>query len=129
MKTLDRDAVNTIDAEVLAALQEVGKKLGVSIRLDGGRFGPDRYSMKIAISPLTGSGKAAIPLNFIQDARRLGVDPSCWGKKFTHLGVNYKVTGIKTRNRKYPILATRLNDGTSMKLPLRMVAGATFEAA
>lgn len=127
MNTIDRAAVGRIDTAVLAALKEVGESLGLDIRLDGGRFGPDRYNMKVAISPLTGSGKATIPLNFIQDARRLQVDPTCWGKSFRYLGEIYKVTGLKVRNRKYPVLATRKRDGQSMKLPKHFLQHAVFE--
>jgi len=58
--------------------------------------------------------------------RRYGFEPEHLGKIF-HLGKNsYKITGLKTANRKYPILADSLINGKSYKFEAAAVKMALF---
>jgi len=58
--------------------------------------------------------------------RRYGFEPEHLGNVF-HLGKNsYKITGLKTANRKYPILADDLANGKSYKFSPESVRLALF---
>jgi hypothetical protein len=122
---IDRAACAEISAAAITALQEVATRYGLAVRLDGGRFSPDRYNMKVEFAPMTvtaTSDATAIPASFAADAVKLGLSADCFGGEFTsETGERYRITGIKRRNRKYPVIALRLKDSKSFKLPVYTV--------
>ena len=48
-------------------------------------------------------------------ANMVGLEPSDFGMEFTQRGDTYTLCGLKTRNRKFPILAKKASDGKIYK--------------
>jgi len=55
--------------------------------------------------------------NWNLNCRRYGLKPEDLGVRFVIDGKMYITTGIKTANRKYPLLADRVMDGKGFKFP------------
>ena len=116
----DKSNVEVIRRDVMAAVQMALAKHGIDPEYMGGRYSPERFSVKIDLNIMAESEDGAdMPASFPKDAVRVGLPRDCFGSVFTLRGVKYKVRGIKTRNRKYPVLATALSGpkaGSSYKL-------------
>jgi hypothetical protein len=128
MTEIDRTSCLKLRTEALDALKVVADKYGLAVSHKGGRFSPENYTLNIDFTVLTGDGPDAIPATFARDAARVGIPTDCYGKTFTSRGKTFKITGIKTRNRKYPVLATSLVDGRSYKFDTWTVS-ASFRGA
>jgi len=127
IKSFDKRNVERVRAEVLASVEAVMHKYGVKTSYKGGRYSPERFSLNIDLDILAESSSGEeMPASFPRDAVRVGLPSDCYGKVCVLRGLRYKITGIKTRNRKYPVLATSLADGRQYKLPVASVrAGLT----
>jgi hypothetical protein len=127
IKSFDKRNVEKVQREVMAAVEAVMHKYGVKPNYKGGRYSPVRFSLNIDLDLLAESPSGEeMPASFPRDAMRVGLPAHCYGKVCVVNGRRYKITGIKTRNRKYPVLATLLVDGKQYKLPVSSVrAGLT----
>ena len=127
IKSFDKKNCETIRAEVMAAVAAVMHKYDLSATYKGGRFSNERFSVNLDLDVLAvASSGEEMPASFPKDAARVGLPSDSYGKLFKLRGTLYKITGIKTRNRKYPVLAKNLLDGKQYKLPVSsVVAGLT----
>ena len=75
-----------------------------------------------AVSTADSTGKTVNPAkaNFESKAFLVGVKKTSFGKTFSARGVNYTITGLNTRAKKYPIQAQRGN-GQQYKFPVDML--------
>lgn len=120
----DKQSCRTLAIAVEEALQKVAKEFGVSIKRKGGSYSPTNYTVKIEASII---GKGGIVISreaedFKSYCQMYNLKPTDLGKTFTSDdGVKYKIKGLSTRSRKYPIIVKNLNNGKTFKFPERMV--------
>lgn len=111
----DKDACKVLRIGIASALEDLGKKYGVDFKVGGMRFSDNSVSIKLEAAVLNGSADSFDEVNFKENCHRYGLKPEDFGRIFGTLDGEFKITGIKTRNRKYPILTTRISDGKPFK--------------
>jgi len=80
-------------------------------------------AFKLIIPERADDGSAVAPeeTEFRKYASRFGLDPNFYGEMFkTYSGV-YRVSGIKPKSRKYPVLGERVTDGRVFKFQAQVV--------
>ena len=114
--TFTRAKVKTIRTEIDKALAAVAAKHGVEFSLGTIRFSDTdlRGTLK-CVSADKDAGRKM----FERDAFRVGVKKDAYGKTFTSNGKTFRITGINTRAKKYPICAETVNRGDKYKFPVR----------
>jgi len=117
IKRFDKVVCKKLSAEVIKAIQDIGKKYNVDIAPAGGTFSDPEYKMKIKFNVIDSSGKSISKEaeDFKQYAGMFGLNPEHLGAKFFSGGDEFEITGLKTRNRKLPIIATQVKTGVSYK--------------
>lgn len=111
----DKDACGVLRVGIAGALEDLGKKYGVDFKVGSMGFTDNSVTIRLEAAVLNGSANSYDEVNFKENCHRYGLKPEDYGRVFGHLDGEFKITGIKTRNRKYPILAERLSDGKSFK--------------
>jgi hypothetical protein len=117
---IDRNAIRTINAEALPALEEIAKQFGLTLKQEGGRFDPTAgtFTMKVTFVCQTADG---IPADWSRYAPTFGLAVEDFGKTFRDFsGKPFTVCGIKPRSSKYPVLAKN-GAGKVYKFPATQV--------
>jgi hypothetical protein len=120
--TFSRSTVNAFNNECEAALKVIADKHGLELRRENARFARDgsTCTVKYTFAGLKAAPADAdadvIPADFAAKAARYGLPTDCFHRIFTFRGQPFQITGFNTRNRKYPVLATRVSDGKRFKL-------------
>ena len=111
-----RANIDIFSDTVMSMLQAFGRKAGLEVTRESGRYSANTFTMKISFRVLAkdGSGK---PADFDTKALRAGIFNDCWGKTFSQGGKTYKILDIKPRNRTYPVIAEDVRSGKSYKFP------------
>jgi len=110
MMKFDKSNVEAVRREVMDAVKMVLAKRGIDPAYMGGRYSAEKFSLKIDLNIMAESTTGeAMPASFPKDAARVGIPSNCFGKEFDLRGIRYRVCGVKTRNRKYPVIATALS--------------------
>ena len=93
--------------ELKKELQTVGEKLGVFIEIGSGSFTPTELGMHLNVTLREGyDGKTGKQAQFERHAFMFGLSDKSFGKQFSYGGKIYKITGIRPKARKNPVLAT-----------------------
>ena len=102
--------------EVNKALQEAGRKLGISIaKTGGGRYDESSFSFKVECNLMGVDGEVRSPKaeDFKKYASMYGLKPDNFGKTFTTFGGKaFTICGLNMRASKNPIHATNRNGKT-----------------
>ena len=96
-----------IRTDITKELQAIGEKLGVFIELGSGTFTPTELGMRLNITLREGyDGKSGRQTQYERNAFMFGLPDKSFGKSFSYGGKYYKITGIRPKARKNPVLAT-----------------------
>jgi len=108
---------NKIDEHILDALKEVGEELGLSISINGGRYGATSYTPKLQLALISEDGEvmSSEAETFKNFAQYYGMKESDLHRKVTINGTRYEIVGLSTRSRKFPVLTKRVKDGRAFK--------------
>jgi hypothetical protein len=98
------------------AVADLEAKYGCAISLGSISYRPTNFTGKIEVVTSDGDTSAEEAM-FNTYCDRFGLKPHHYQCVFKLRGNDYRLTGIKVRNRKYPIIATNVKNGTSYKLP------------
>ena len=114
--SFDRVRCREIHDSLDEALQAVGKRLGVTVRLGGATFTSRniRFKLEIFENADTDSPEAE---DFHTYCARYGLQPEDLGKTFTWGGKQYVLVGCKPRSTRFPLLG-RDPDGKVFKFPI-----------
>jgi len=115
---MTRPVAKRIAADVAAALKPVAEKYGMSLSEGGWSYYDTDITFKPKFAVVTDSG---VPADFERLAPKYGLEPSDFGKTFTSLGRQFRITGIKPTRRQYPISGERVPDGKSYKFTAQQV--------
>jgi len=105
----DKESVGFLSAMLMSMLKAAAREFGVTVKNEGGRYSPSSYTLRITfkiLDPITG-----MPADFPMKAAKIGIPKDCWGKTFFGAGPlseEYRIVDVKTRNRKYPVIAETL---------------------
>lgn len=104
------------------ALATASEETGLDIQLGRCRFSSDTATFKLEVKTVDEDGKAfdENAANFKVFAEDFGLSPNDLGKTFVSSRVEYTISGLKPRNRKYPVIATR-GDGKTFKFHAALV--------
>ena len=118
-------SLTQIRAQVDAALEQIGTRLGVSLKTSAGHYGGGGGTfgdLKIKILVLNDDGTTHDPASdaFREHAELFDLKPDWLGKSFEKDGATYTITGLNMRAQKMPVLARRA-DGRSWKFAVATV--------
>ena len=110
------------------ALAQLGEDLGVQFHAGNASFDISGASghFKLEVLPLQAGGEVVTPeaSAFESMAKLYGFDAGDLGRTFRTGGVDYRITGLKPRARRYPVTADRVSDGRGFKFPADVVLNA-----
>jgi hypothetical protein len=121
--SIGRHNITDIRNQIQAALDNVGRDLGLSIKLGGIRF--DEYGFRFkgeskVVGQTLGDPEAAAKLDWNHRCHFYGLTPDDYGKTVRlYNGREYQLRGFKLGRTKYPVLAIR--NGRTFKLTLSWV--------
>lgn len=109
---MDRQRVVKICNKIKQALDEISKSEGVKISMGSISFSQTNFTTKITGSEVNGPDvdKANLAIS-----KRYGFTQNVVGMKFDTKFGKFVIDGFKPTNRKYPVLATRIEDGKQYK--------------
>lgn len=113
---MNKAQANQIAAEMMAGLQAVAAKHGLTVKVKGGTFGNGTFTPKVEFAE-AGAAEA----DFVRYAPSFGLQASTFGKKFTYAGKTYTVTGLNLSARKRPVQVVSMGGKTYM-FPAAIVA-------
>jgi hypothetical protein len=131
IKEFDKKNLNTLRADFDQAIAEVAKKHGIVIRLGNIRYDSVKATSKVEFAVTTApdgtttanSQEALRAADFSRYAASFGLKPDQYGAIIKHGRESYKLVGFSPRSTRFPILATRLSDGKTFKLPESAIVG------
>jgi hypothetical protein len=119
ISNIDSPALTAIRQALEPALQEIGEQYGITLTVGRGSYGGETGTLKIELATLGENGEAESPAakEFKQCASMgtVGLEPTDLGRRFVSNGEEFEVSGLKMRNRKYPVLATKVSNGKVYK--------------
>jgi hypothetical protein len=118
----NNDNLKPIRERLEIAVAMIAEETGLDIKVGSCRFNRHTATYKLEINTVDQDGNAfdEDAANFKVFAEDVGLREEDLGKTFINNRKLYTVTGLKPRNRKYPILATRA-DGKRFKFPASLV--------
>lgn len=126
IEKMDRKALSVINDKAMEALKVIAEELGLEVKAGQGVFCSldNTYDAKIIFSVPTADG---VPSEFRRMCKLYSLKVEDYGREFKGVDGTYKIVGIKTRNRKMPIIAQKVSGGKNLgqnyKMRERQVAG------
>ncbi len=129
MVTLSRDRIREIEAEIDRLLQPLETSFGVRAKCESASYAATYAYVKVQVSVVGESGEVRTreAADFRSRAFLYGLKPDDLGREFAYENDRYKVTGLKPKGSKYPILVQRLSDNHELRFPASIV-GALLKA-
>jgi len=120
---MDRAKVKMLRVALENALKTVEENFNVKVNIGNGSYNDSNCSFKTEFADVSANGevKSKEAEDFKLYATQFGLEPDDFGKTFTSNGSEFKITGLSTRKRKYPVLGTRVEDGRKFKFAVDMV--------
>jgi len=103
IKTIDKTTAKMLGEQAANALQELAERHGLTIEFGGGRYDPTAgtYSPKITFKVADSAEQ-----EFRHYAEMFGLEADDWQKEFKVGVKTFQISGLATRSRTRPILAT-----------------------
>ena len=122
MKQFDRQAVKEIRETLQENLDAFGAEYGITFKLGNMRYSDVKLTTQLEVFATNGGDASdAGRIEWETNCMRYGLRPNDFGKTIElSNGTPVTLSGIKTRNRKYPIIADADN-GRSYKLTIGQV--------
>jgi hypothetical protein len=128
IKAFDKSNLRTLRADIDAAFAALSQKHGVSLSIGTIRYDPtgNEAHTKLTMVAMGDANTAADPRavaavkmqsDFKLYASSYGLKPEQYGTTIKHGRESYKLVGFSPRSTRFPILASRLSDGKTFKLP------------
>lgn len=115
VKQFDKPTCRMVGNEIEKALQEVGARLGVSIRYGGGQLDDTHFTCRLRIELAEGEAKEeAERREFMRYCGAFNLGAGDYGAEFTSRGRRFKLVGFALSRSKYPLRCVDVIDGTTM---------------
>jgi hypothetical protein len=112
-----KEIVKRMRVEIEAALETVGARNGMSITAGNATYDGDGFRIKVEARLVGAASKDAKTYDLYRDMYRLPL----LGARFSLGGRTYETIGLRTKNRKKPILVRREDNGKEYKISLDML--------
>ena len=115
---INETKINTVQAKIKAAIAQIEKEENVKISFGNIRYNSAYYTSQLKVTTLEKNEKVKGVYESI--CRSLGFTQDVVGMTFTQGSTQYEIIEIKTRNRKYPVIA-KTKSGKQYKFSVPMV--------
>lgn len=116
MVTFDRAGHRYVGQLMTEALEQLGEKLGVTFKTDGGSLGEGSMTIKLKVATNDQSAIEAQARRAVDMAgRHWGITGDDYGAVFETDGGRFRFTGIAAGRPKYPFQGVRVSDGRAFK--------------
>ena len=105
---MTRTEVKAMKLELEAAIATIEKKHGYKITIGSMGYSDTGFTAKI-VGESTANGRNPGKEDFEANCFRFGIPHTWFGKTIKIKNTTYKITGIKPRSRKYPIVLTNVS--------------------
>jgi hypothetical protein len=117
--------IATVRNRLQETLNELGREFGFV-----GSIGTITYStlgmhMPVTIKNKVVDGKPGAQVEYEVFAGKFGYNPLSFGRTFSYNGDEYVITGVASKAKKFPILATKKSDGRTIKCGVEFTREAT----
>ena len=121
VKKFDRPICRAIKDDLAKDLEMLGDKYGIIIKTKSGSFSDETFTFKVECAVITKDGAVMTKeaRDFQTHAFLYGLDKDLLWKEFKFRGNSYKITGLRTRARKTPIVCER--NGKIYRVPAEIV--------
>ena len=116
---ITREKVISIQEKIKKAIAEIEKAENVKIDFGTLSFNPQKYSTSMTVSTLDKSERVESILE--RTCRSIGFTQNVIGMTFDFRGDKYEITDIKTKNRKYPVIATEIRTKKGYKFSVETI--------
>jgi hypothetical protein len=124
-----RTELNSFRTDFASAVAKLEKQYKVEIGIGNISYTDQSFTSKLKVTKtVTSTGKktSMAQVEFNNLCVRFGFTPKDFKKKFSYNGSEFELTGFKPRSPKFPIIATKISDGGSYKLPRRAIQTREF---
>jgi len=115
---ITKEKVLDIKFKMKEALSKIEKEENVEISFDGGSYNSMEFKIKLIVTSLEKNENILNQELFL--CRKVGFTQNIIGKEFNFDGQTFLIKTIKTRNRKYPVIAEN-KKGKSYKFTVSSV--------
>ena len=115
---INETKINTVQSKIKAAIAQIEKEENVKISFGNIRYNSAYYTSQLKVTTLEKNEKVKGVYESI--CRSLGFTQDVVGMTFTQGSTQYEIIEIKTRNRKYPVIA-KTKSGKQYKFSVPMV--------
>jgi hypothetical protein len=116
---ITRDKVLRIQEKLKAAIKQIETEENVQFDFGKINFTPQRYQTNFTVKTLEKSDKVESIMEIT--CKSIGFTQNVIGMNFNFKNSNYEITDIKTKNRKYPVIAIDLSSKTSYKFSVETI--------
>jgi hypothetical protein len=116
---ITREKVLRIQEKLKAAIKQIEDEENVQFDFGAINFTAQRYQTSLTVKTLDKSEKVESVME--RTCRSVGFTQNVIGMTFSFKNSKYEVTDIKTKNRKYPVIATDLSTNTSYKFGVETI--------
>lgn len=125
LKQFDGTSVAKITAEVRAALEPIAEKYGLVLDRKGSTYRRDALPVMlqflIKTTDADGNVLTVAAKDFQRYALMFGLQADDLGREFEAQGESFRITGLKPKSRKYPVLGENVRTGKTFKFPVAAV--------
>jgi hypothetical protein len=116
IKEFNKTTLNQLRKSINVALSLVEEEHGIELHAGNISYAPNTCTVKVECKTLDEDGKPfdQFAADFAEYCGLFGFEAEDFGKTFQRNGKTFTISGLKTNNRKYPVLATW--DGKTYKL-------------
>ena len=116
---ITREKVLQIQNKIKEAIAQIEKDENVKIDFGTLSFNPQKYSTSMTVSTTEKSDKVDSVLE--RTCKSVGFTQNVIGMSFDFRGDKYEITDIKTKNRKYPVIAVENRTKKSYKFSVESI--------
>lgn len=110
---INESKVRRIQAKINSLVNEIEKEENVSINFGSVTYNSAYYTTSMKVTTKEKNEKTDNVFEAL--CKSIGFTQNVIGMEFKLRGNSYKITSIKTRNRKYPVIADNLDNGNTYK--------------
>lgn len=123
---MDKAKASQIRTAITGVFAAVEQKFGVKATVMGGNFSTTDCTYKVQFAEVASNGTVQTreAQEFVRNAELFGLKPDDLGTEFSSAGRRFKITGLSTRSRRFPILGQQTDTGKTFKFPAATVCKA-----
>ncbi len=120
---LSRATLTQLRDDINRAFKDIENKYGVQIKTAGARFTATEANFKVQINTIDANGvvETSERSRFTTLAHNYDLEPEWLDQEFMHQGIRYKILGLNTRAKRYPVQVLRMDSKTAYKFPSKLV--------